>query len=172
MRTASLSQGFGKSLPRLKLKRTWDSLTLAFVLLRLKLKRTWNSGKPVVYFDQLLAAVHTESWSQHVFNLLGDFTYFSVIFHPKTRKIFWKGTLKNSVFSALFSYSFFIAYQPNTRAPNTYQNYIFVFKFEQISYLFSLKNSRPCRDLNPGPPWYPADMLPIELSWLGSILNT
>ena len=35
------------------------------------------------------------------------------------------------------------------------------------SYLFSLKNSRPCRDLNPGPPRYQADMLPIELSWLG-----
>ena len=34
----------------------------------------------------------------------------------------------------------------------TYWDYIFVFKFEYISYLFSLKNSRPCRDLNPGPP--------------------
>ena len=45
--------------------------------------------------------------------------------------------------------------------------YIFVFKFEQSSYLFSLKNSRPCWDLNPGPPRYWADMLPIELSWLG-----
>ena len=29
---------------------------------------------------------------------------------------------------------------------------IFVFKFEQSSYLFSLKNSRPCWDLNRGPP--------------------
>ena len=29
---------------------------------------------------------------------------------------------------------------------------IFVFKFEQSSYLFSLKNSRPCRDLNPDLP--------------------
>ena len=45
--------------------------------------------------------------------------------------------------------------------------HILVFKFEQSSYLFSLKNSRPCRDLNPGPPWYQADMLSIELSWLG-----
>ena len=44
---------------------------------------------------------------------------------------------------------------------------IFVFKFEQSSYLFSHKNSRPCRDLIPGPPRYQADMLPIELSWLG-----
>ena len=44
---------------------------------------------------------------------------------------------------------------------------IFVFKSEQSSYLFSLKSSRPCRDLNPGPPWYQADFLPIELSWLG-----
>ena len=33
-------------------------------------------------------------------------------------------------------------------------NYIFVFKFEQSSYLFSLKNSHPSRDLNPGPPQY------------------
>ena len=36
-----------------------------------------------------------------------------------------------------------------------------------IKYLFSLKNSRPCRDLNPGLPRYQVDMLPIELSWLG-----
>ena len=33
--------------------------------------------------------------------------------------------------------------------------------------LLSLKNSHPCRDLNLGPPWYQADMLLIELSWLG-----
>ena len=59
----------------------------------------------------------------------------------------------------------FITYQPYARAPNTYWNYIFVFKFEQSSYLFSLKNSLPCRDLNPGPPRYQADML-TELSWL------
>ena len=32
-----------------------------------------------------------------------------------------------------------------------------------------MKNSRPCRDLNPGPARYQADMLPIELSWLGSV---
>ena len=49
---------------------------------------------------------------------------------------------------------------------------IFIFKFEKFSYLFSLKNSRPCRDLNPGPPRYQADMLPIELSWLGSSLKS
>ena len=47
-------------------------------------------------------------------------------------------------------------------------NYIFTSKFEQSSYLFSPKNSRPCRDLNPGPPRYQVNMLPIELSWLGS----
>ena len=47
------------------------------------------------------------------------------------------------------------------------QLFIFVFKFEQSSYLFSLKNSCPCQDLNLGPPRYQADMLPIELSWLG-----
>ena len=47
--------------------------------------------------------------------------------------------------------------------------YIFVFKFERFIYLFSLKNSCPCRDLNPGLPRYQADMLPIELSWLGSV---
>ena len=29
-----------------------------------------------------------------------------------------------------------------------------------------MKNSRPCQDLNPGPPQYQADMLPIELTWL------
>ena len=55
----------------------------------------------------------------------------------------------------------FIAYQPYARAPNTYWNYIFVFKFEQSSYLFLLKNSRSCRDLNLGPPRYQADMLPM-----------
>ena len=36
-----------------------------------------------------------------------------------------------------------------------------------INYLFSLKNSRPCQELNPGPPRYQANMLPTELSWLG-----
>ena len=60
-------------------------------------------------------------------------------------------------------------YQISARAPNTYWNYIFIFKFEQFSYLFSLKNSRTSRDLNWGPPRYQADMLPIELSLLGSI---
>ena len=30
--------------------------------------------------------------------------------------------------------------------------------------LFSLKNDRFCQDLNLGPTWYLADMLPIELS--------
>ena len=34
-----------------------------------------------------------------------------------------------------------------------------------------LKNSRPCRDLNPGPPRYQVDMLPFELSWLGFLLK-
>ena len=63
----------------------------------------------------------------------------------------------------------FIAYQPYAREPNTYWNYIFVFKFEQSSHLFSLKNFRPCRDLNPEPPRYQADMLIIELSCLGLI---
>ena len=61
----------------------------------------------------------------------------------------------------------FIAYQPYARAQNTYWNYIFVFKFKQISYLFSLKIFCPCQDLNPGPPRNQTDMLPIELSWLG-----
>ena len=36
-----------------------------------------------------------------------------------------------------------------------------------INYLFSLKNSRPWRDLNPGPTRYQANMLSTELSWLG-----
>ena len=52
-----------------------------------------------------------------------------------------------------------------------YGSDIFVFIFEQSSYLFSLKNSRPSRDLDPGPPWYKADMLPIELSWLGYLIT-
>ena len=39
-----------------------------------------------------------------------------------------------------------------------------------INYLFSLKNSHPCGDLNPGPPRYQADMLLTELSWFGSNL--
>ena len=34
------------------------------------------------------------------------------------------------------------------------------------SFLVRINNSHPCQDLNPGPPWYQADMLPIELSWL------
>ena len=34
--------------------------------------------------------------------------------------------------------------------------------------LIFTENSYPCRDLNPGPHQYQADMLPIELSWLGS----
>ena len=38
-----------------------------------------------------------------------------------------------------------------------------------INILFSLKSSRPCWDLNPGPPRYQANMLPTELSWLGLI---
>ena len=46
---------------------------------------------------------------------------------------------------------------------------VFKFEFEQSSYLFSLKNSRPCQDLNLGPPRYQADMLPIDLFWLGSV---
>ena len=37
-------------------------------------------------------------------------------------------------------------------------------------YLFSLKNSCPCWDLSLGLPRYQADMLPTELSWLGSLL--
>ena len=37
-----------------------------------------------------------------------------------------------------------------------------------INYLFLLKNSRPCWNLNPRPLWYQADLLPTELSWLGS----
>ena len=36
-----------------------------------------------------------------------------------------------------------------------------------INNWFSLKNSRPCQDLNPGPPSYQADLLPIELYRLG-----
>ena len=35
------------------------------------------------------------------------------------------------------------------------------------SYIF-IEKSRPCQDLKPGPPQYQADMLPTELSWLGS----
>ena len=34
-----------------------------------------------------------------------------------------------------------------------------------LSGLFSLKNSRPCRDLNLGTPQYQANKLPIEPSW-------
>ena len=58
--------------------------------------------------------------------------------------------------------TFLHAYQPYARAPNTYcGDYL-----EQSSYLFSLKNSRPCRNLNSGPPRYQADILPIELAWM------
>ena len=34
-------------------------------------------------------------------------------------------------------------------------------------FIFTEKFSTPGRDLNPGPPLYQGDMLPIELSWLG-----
>ena len=44
-----------------------------------------------------------------------------------------------------------------------------VYILNLINFLFSLKNSRPCRDLNRGPPQYQANMLPTELSWLGLI---
>ena len=67
---------------------------------------------------------------------------------------------------SIFLTTFYGLYQPYARVPNTFWNYIFVFKFEQSSYLFSLKNSRACRDLIRRPPRYQADMLPIELSWL------
>ena len=40
-----------------------------------------------------------------------------------------------------------------------------------IYCLFSLKNSCTCRDLNPRLPRYQADMLPAELSWLGSFTS-
>ena len=43
------------------------------------------------------------------------------------------------------------------------------FKLELFNYLFSLKNSRPCWDWNPGRPRYQANMLPTELSWLESV---
>ena len=41
-----------------------------------------------------------------------------------------------------------------------------------INYLLSLKNSRPCRDLNLGHLWYQANMLPTELSSLGYLYQT
>ena len=36
-----------------------------------------------------------------------------------------------------------------------------------IQLLISNEKFLLCRDLNPGPPQYQADMLPIEQSWLG-----
>ena len=36
-----------------------------------------------------------------------------------------------------------------------------------INFLFLLKNSCPCQDLNPRPPRYQANMLSTELSWIG-----
>ena len=39
--------------------------------------------------------------------------------------------------------------------------------FHTLLPIFSRTNSRPCLDLNPGPLQSQADMLPIELSWLG-----
>ena len=39
-----------------------------------------------------------------------------------------------------------------------------------VEIIFSLKNSRPCRDLNQKPPQYQANMLPTELSWLEFLL--
>ena len=53
-------------------------------------------------------------------------------------------------------------YQPYARVPNIYWNYIFIFKFELINNLFSIKNYLPCQDLKVGPPES------IELSRLGS----
>ena len=60
---------------------------------------------------------------------------------------------------------------PKNRTPKKPRLYA-VFKFEFNQLLFLLKNSRPCRDLNPGFPQYQADMLPTELSWLGWFLKS
>ena len=59
------------------------------------------------------------------------------------------------------------AHQPCTRAPTKSLDSTQYSNLNLINDLFSLKNSRSCRDLNPGPRWYQADMLPTELSWLG-----
>ena len=40
-------------------------------------------------------------------------------------------------------------------------------KFNQL--LIFIEKFSPCRNLNPGPPQYQANMLPTELSWLGSL---
>ena len=41
-----------------------------------------------------------------------------------------------------------------------------------LANLFSLKNYRPCLDLNLVPPRYQANIQPIELSWLGFIIQS
>ena len=57
-------------------------------------------------------------------------------------------------------------HQPCTRAPMSSLDSTQYSNSNSNNYLFSLKNSRPCRD-----PQYQADMLPTELSWLGYIKN-
>ena len=39
------------------------------------------------------------------------------------------------------------------------------------SFLARINNSRPCRDLNPGPLRYQANILPTKPSWLGFLVN-
>ena len=54
-----------------------------------------------------------------------------------------------------------------TNPVSSYTHTMMVFKFEVLNFLFSHKliNSRPCRELNPGPPRWQAPVLTIEL-WL------
>ena len=105
---------------------------------------------------QVLNKFFLKVWSHLVWRHL-----FDLLLWPIFRSSFTHITHYKSCWT--FCVGSYTWYQPYARAPNTYWNYIFVFKFEQSSYFFSLKNSRPCRDLNPGTPRYQADMLPIEL---------
>ena len=53
---------------------------------------------------------------------------------------------------------------------NIWINFNIGVKNGYISFSVRINNSRPCRDMNLGLPWYYADMIPTELSWFRCLL--
>ena len=114
---------------------------------------------------------HKKIWLKTwAFNVLSAFRHttilkiklLSIYQEETTQSFFWYyyflnvGLLKESIFLTTF-YGLYFSHQYTNIT-----NYISSWKTDaftnqattagQSSYLFSLKNSRPCRDLNPGPP--------------------
>ena len=70
-------------------------------------------------------------------------------------------------FETLRSYSKYIHHVPECWLNSNRYILAVDIKIQIIQLIFSLKNPRPCQDLNPQRPWYQADVLPIEPSRLG-----